>query len=272
VTGSGPIVAALYYAGTLVPALGLFNVYPMRFSFVANHFAYLATIGPIALAASAGVQAAARLARAPREALRVGAVFLILTLAVLANRESRNYRDLQTLWTRTIARNPGCWICEVNLGSYLLFDLGEISESIQHSERALVLKPDSMEAMINVGMGNLFQGHIDEAVTRFRAVLARYPTAPNAHAGLGNALLLRGEPQEAIAHLEEAVRIAPGIPYTRYSLGVALTGQGRTDEAIAQLEQAVRLRPNYTAAREALANARGQAERRAGAPSLRLTP
>ncbi|HTF34950.1 MAG TPA: tetratricopeptide repeat protein [Myxococcota bacterium] len=261
VTGDGPIVAALYYAGTLVPALGVFDVYPMRFSFVANHFAYLATIGPIALAASTGARVAARLPRVPREALRAGAVFLILSLAVLSNRESRNYRDLPALWTSTIARNPGCWLCECNLGMYLL-DRGQIDASIRHSERALVLKPDYMEAMINLGSGLLFQGRIDEAITRFGTVLARYPDSPEAQAGLGNALVKRGEAREGIAHLEEAVRLAPGSPYARLSLGVALAGQGRTDEAMVQLEQAVSLRPDWMAARKALARARGQAERR----------
>jgi hypothetical protein len=32
--GRGPLAATLCYAGALVPALGFFNVFPMRFSFV----------------------------------------------------------------------------------------------------------------------------------------------------------------------------------------------------------------------------------------------
>ena len=48
--GRGPLVAALFFVGTLFPALGFVNVYPMRFSFVADHFQYLASIGLIVLA------------------------------------------------------------------------------------------------------------------------------------------------------------------------------------------------------------------------------
>jgi tetratricopeptide (TPR) repeat protein len=261
VTGYGPIVAALYYAGTLVPALGFFDVYPMRFSFVANHFAYLATIGPIALMASVGVQVATRLPRAPRQALRAGAVLLVVALAVLSNRESRNYQDPPTLWTSTIARNPGCWICEGNLGTYLL-DRGQIDESIRHSERALVLKPDFMEALINLANGLLFQGRIEDAIARFRAVLPRYPYSAEAQAGLGNALVKRGEAQEGMAHLWEAVRLAPASPYVRFSLGIALAEQGRTNEAMVQLEQAIALRPDWMAPQKALARARFQSEHR----------
>src|SRR5271156_4179569 len=43
----GPLAGLLYFAGTLFPALGFFNVYPFRFSFVADHFQYLACLGVI---------------------------------------------------------------------------------------------------------------------------------------------------------------------------------------------------------------------------------
>ena len=45
-----PLVAAFIFGGTLVPALGFFNVYPMLYSFVADHFQYLSSIALIALA------------------------------------------------------------------------------------------------------------------------------------------------------------------------------------------------------------------------------
>src|SRR5262249_27034265 len=51
----GPLAAFLYFAGTLFPALGFFNVYPFRYSYVADHFAYLASLGilvPLAWAAA----------------------------------------------------------------------------------------------------------------------------------------------------------------------------------------------------------------------------
>ena len=47
--GKTPLVAILFFAGTLFPALGFFSVYPMRYSFAADHFQYLACIGPITL-------------------------------------------------------------------------------------------------------------------------------------------------------------------------------------------------------------------------------
>ena len=42
-----PLAGLLFFGGTLFPALGFFNVYPFRYSFVADHFQYLASLGVI---------------------------------------------------------------------------------------------------------------------------------------------------------------------------------------------------------------------------------
>ena len=52
--GRGPLSAVCFYALTIFPALGFINIYPMRYSFVANHFQYLAGLGIIALACAGG--------------------------------------------------------------------------------------------------------------------------------------------------------------------------------------------------------------------------
>jgi hypothetical protein len=51
--GKAPSAAVAFFAVTLFPALGFFDVYPMRFSWVADHFVYLASAGLIALVAAA---------------------------------------------------------------------------------------------------------------------------------------------------------------------------------------------------------------------------
>src|SRR4029077_7938932 len=38
--GRGPLAAVLVFAGVLTPALGFFDIYPFRYSFVADHFQY----------------------------------------------------------------------------------------------------------------------------------------------------------------------------------------------------------------------------------------
>ncbi len=52
--------AATYYVVSLFPVLGFFSVYFFRYSFVSDHFQYLASMGPLALAGAAIVTAVGR--------------------------------------------------------------------------------------------------------------------------------------------------------------------------------------------------------------------
>src|ERR1700730_11258550 len=54
--------AAAYYIVSLFPVLGFFNVYFFRYSFVSDHFQYLASMGPLALAGAAITEGGRRLA------------------------------------------------------------------------------------------------------------------------------------------------------------------------------------------------------------------
>ncbi|HTT57026.1 MAG TPA: hypothetical protein VMF63_07955, partial [Opitutaceae bacterium] len=116
----GPLAAALFFGGTLFPALGFFNVYPFVYSYVADHFQYLASLGIIVLAAGAWGRAWSAPTARPgfrRGLLALAAAGLIATLGVLTWRQSRIYRDLPTLYRATVERNPDCWMAAFNLGN-----------------------------------------------------------------------------------------------------------------------------------------------------------
>src|SRR5205823_10798595 len=77
-------VAAIFFVATLSPVLGFIMLFTFRYTFVADHYQYLACIGPIALA-SAGVATLAGSFK-PRKHLRLAlgaAVCLTGTLVVL---------------------------------------------------------------------------------------------------------------------------------------------------------------------------------------------
>ncbi len=78
--GRGPLVAVLFFAITLVPALGFFDVFPFRYSYVADHFQYIASLGLIALGAAL-VGRAAMYFRAP--AMLPGFAAVILPLLMI---------------------------------------------------------------------------------------------------------------------------------------------------------------------------------------------
>ncbi|HAH31088.1 MAG TPA: hypothetical protein DCL44_02105, partial [Elusimicrobia bacterium] len=108
--GRGPLTATLFFCGTLVPVLGFFNVYPMRFSYVADHFQYLASLGPIVLL----VAGAARIRLRPDGSLTKPAIsaagMILLTLGWLTWRQSGIYKNADQIWIDTIKKNPSCWM------------------------------------------------------------------------------------------------------------------------------------------------------------------
>ncbi len=274
--GVAPLVAALYFVITLSPALGFFDVYPMRYSFVADHFQYLASIGPIALFAAAC------------EGLPLAALLLV-ALAALTWSRGHAFRDQDTLWRDTLAKNPGAWMAHNNLAS-LLASEGKLDEAIAHFQEAVRLKPDHAKAHDSLGVALVRAGRTREAVEAFvRAVqlspddagmrtnlaealvlsgrgdegleefdraLGLAPADAQVHARLGSALAQLGRNDEARAQLEEALRIAPRDANAQYNLGTLLLRTGRYEEAAAHLEEALRLDPRFEKARRNLEAAR----------------
>ena len=214
--GRGPLAAVLYFVGTLVPALGFVNVYPMRFSFVADHFQYLAGVGLIVLIAEG-------LARVARRRVSALLVIIPLALGVLTWRQARMYHDARTLWEWTLARNPGAWIAHDHLGA--------ISGDEFHYEKAIELNPHHVEAY--TGWGNLLlrRGDVSGAVEKFRQGTRARPDKPAPYYGLGVALAAAGDVQAAIDAHERALAIDPKFIGSRVRLIELYTSLGRGDDA-----------------------------------------
>ena len=104
-----------FSCGTLVPVLGFLNVYPFRFSYVADHFQYLASLG-IIIPASSGLVLVLR--KFPSLGTFVPAA-LVVFLGVLSWRQSGIYSDAETLYRATLARNPESWMAHHNLAKAL---------------------------------------------------------------------------------------------------------------------------------------------------------
>src|SRR5256714_514181 len=156
-------VAAAFFIATLSPVLGFIMLYTFRYTFVADHYQYLACIGPIALA-SAGVATLANRFKPIQPFVISGAVCLTLILALLTERQAEMYSNLERLWRTTLARNPGCWMAYTNLGVELI-EQGKIDEGIVQYRAALQMQPDSWDAEYNLGTALLGKGELDEAIS-----------------------------------------------------------------------------------------------------------
>src|SRR5262245_33136825 len=112
-----PLAAMLIFCTSLVPALGFFDVYPFRYSFVADHFQYLASIALFVAFSAWLVRRLERNALLGRRAEIVLCVVIGMPLGLLTWNQSRQYTDEVTLYRATLERNPACWLCHNNLAT-----------------------------------------------------------------------------------------------------------------------------------------------------------
>ncbi len=238
----GPLAAALLFAGTLFPALGFINVFPFVYSFVADHFQYLAAAVVIAATAAVVASAAARLARGGRIAVGIAAGCVIASLGWLTRVQCATYTDAETLWRATLARNPGCWMAYQNLGGVFM-KANRSDLAVPQFQKALALNPDDTEAMNELGVAVMEQDHADEAIALFTRALEIAPNKAETHINLGVALLQKGEPEKAANHFQHAAQLEPGNPQARKDLATAYTQEGQWGDAVIQYQRAADIEP-----------------------------
>jgi tetratricopeptide (TPR) repeat protein len=277
--------AAAYYVVSLFPVLGFFNVFFFRYSFVSDHFQYLASMGPLALAGAAITTGCTRLAVAvlprrgaptsslsndaattprhlPRRTSSVVATtpflglcgVLLLPLVFLTWRQTAIYHDLFTLYTSTLTKNPGCWMAHYNLG-IALNDWGETDEAIAHYQQAIELRPGYAEAHYNLGRLLAQKGQLDDAVTHYEKALETDPADAEAQNNLGVTLFGSGRVDEALDHYRKALTIRPDYAEASCNLANALLSKGDLDAAIARYSACLQLSPNQPEAEYDLASA-----------------
>lgn len=235
----GSFFAAAYFLAALSPVLGILDQYYWRYSLVGDHFQYLASMGPLALAGAGLSLLLSRLGRVPAAAAACAAP---LVLAGLAWGHTGAFADSETLWRDTVARNPGCWMAYNNLGASAL-EAGRAEDAAALFRKAIQARPDDVEAHLNLGHALVHLNRPAEAVEAYRRTLALEPRYEKALNGLGDALLRAGRPAEAVEVLQQAVALKPDETDAQTNLANALSALGRTEEAIEHCRRAAALSP-----------------------------
>ena len=242
----GPLAGFLIFGGTLFPVLGFLNVFPFRYTYVADHFQYLASLGIIIPVTSALTMAAGRIAPNKTGALALAA-FPIVLLGLLTWQQSGMYRDEETLYRATLQRSPGSFFAHNNLGTVLFLMPGRLPEAIAEFDEALRIQPDSPEAHENMGNAlAAIPGRLPDAIAEYQAALRFRPDFADAHDNLGNALAtMPGRLPDAIAEFQAALHLKPDFADAHSNLGNALSQiPGRLPDAIAEYQEALRVRPD----------------------------
>jgi tetratricopeptide (TPR) repeat protein len=248
-----PFAAMLIFCVTVAPALGFVDVYPFRYSYVADHFQYLASMAIFALFAGTVI---GWIARASRDAGRAEIALCCVIgapLGALTWIQSREYVDERTLYEATLERNPGCWLCHNNLATpKLQGSPADLAEAVGHLRESLRLNPNDAEAHNN--MGGVFQrmGKFEEAIEEHQEALPLNPQLVEARYNIGVCDQALNRMEEARTQYAEAIRAQPDYAMAHYNLGTTLTAIGRLDEAEAEFKEALRLTPEFALAHDGL--------------------
>jgi hypothetical protein len=111
----------------------------------------------------------------------------------------------------------------------------------EFEDRRPYLKPDYLDAMLNLGTAFYAAHRKDEAMEQFRNVVALSPANADAHYNLGTLQYEQGSIDSAISSFRTAAGLEPSYAKAHYNLGILLAQQDSLDSALASLRAAARL-------------------------------
>ena len=234
--------AFAYFVTSLLPVSDLFDVYFFRYSFVADHFQYLAAIGPLSLA-MASIAVVADTAKTADRIQPIVCGGILLLCGVLSWQQSTIYVDSLTLWRDTVRKNPNAWMARTNLGAEL-DDQGRYAEATLEYRAALRINPNDAGAHNNLATHLAEAGQTNQALQEWDEALRIQPNNAAAQANRAYALLQVGRKTEAFEGWERALKINPDLSSAHYDYGVALMQSGEIDPAIQHLDRALQLGRN----------------------------
>lgn len=192
------------YSVLLLPASGLLLQAFNRFSFVADHFVYLAGIGIIL---PIGVWLDSLFEQ------RKTRWFVWLLLGLLAGGSflrGLDYKDSETLFRQNLKYNPNSWGVQNALGSVELTQKGDPNAAIPYFQAAIQLEPESAQAHYNLGVALMQAGKIPEAEQAYGRCLELVPWYAEAWNNLGILYANSEQMEQAKGAFQRAVELKPG--------------------------------------------------------------
>lgn len=250
--GRGALATLLCFVLSLFPALGFFNVYPMQYSYVADHFQYMASMGMIVFLCAAVrflVEETAAASRIMGAGMRTTIPKVILAVVVLAFGVqilvySPAYKSRKALFSDVIAKNPGTWMAYNNLGNEYLQE-GDATRAKKLFQTALALKPDDCVAHLNLGNLLMANNKLDKAKKAFETCLHSDPNYALAHNNLGTIEARLGNMEAARMHFEKAAQLDPFANNAHLNLARLFFQQHDYPNAIEHCRKAIDIYPYY---------------------------
>ncbi len=240
--GRGPLAGAALFAVTLSPVLGFVDNVYMEFSFVADRYQYLASIGLATALVAAGASFAAKRPGAVLVGSRWLAGAIVAALGLLTWRQAGIYRDEVTFFRHIVAANPDAHGAHGNL-TIALLDADRPEEALATGLVALEGEPDDVDHLNSLGLALLRLERLPEAAEYFERARASDPDAVQPAQNLAEARRKQGRYEEAVEAYGEALEMDGEFALAHAGLGETLYHLGRHEESLAALRRALTLDP-----------------------------
>jgi tetratricopeptide (TPR) repeat protein len=145
---------------------------------------------------------------------------------------------------RAVGIKPGEATYHITRGMALAA-LGRVDEAIQAYYKSLLLEPDSLGGLVNLGNAFMERGRVEEAIGVFEKAAARHPTFAPSFVNLGCALRDVKKFDAAKKSFERAIILQPKFAEAEYLLGATLADLGKLDEAVAAYQRAIGIRGEF---------------------------
>lgn len=236
------LVGWFWYLIMLAPVVGIIQI---NLQAHADRYTYLPQIG-LLIMISWGV--ADLIAYWPYrvQVASAAAVVVILAFAFAARAQTAYWRDSETLWAHTIAVTKDNYFAHASLAD-LLMRRGRVNEAIDHSEKALEIRPNDADAQNNLGLAMLQTGETKRAVAHLEKALEINPGHMNAEVNL--AWVLATSPDGSLRNGARAVQLSEDIinraghpnAIVLRTIAAAYAESGRFNDAIAAAQQAIEI-------------------------------
>jgi tetratricopeptide (TPR) repeat protein len=257
--GKRPYLAVgwLWYLGTLVPVIGLYQagLWPA----MADRWAYVPLIGLFVVIGWGACDLAVKW-RWPRWLAPAAACAWLSVLAVCTCVQVGYWRDGSTLFTRALEVTSNNFIAHYNLGNILL-RRQQTDEAIAHYKEALVIHPGYVDAHYNLGIAFSDKDRYSEAIEAYRSVLRLEKEHKKVFFRLADALAKSEQLDEALNYYSRALEQRPDDVEVLNNFALALVKKGKIDKAIELYDKSLEIRPDSVEVLNNLGNALVKQER-----------
>lgn len=227
---------------TLAPVL---NSRWMAANVLAERYLYLPSIGLCWLAGWAIVRAwvASAESKLPPGLLRPAMACAVAAFSILGAvktvARNRDWRDDLRLYTTTLKTDPDSYVMHLNLGASL-FQNRDYPRAESELKQALVLRPDSVNAMNALGCLYLETGRLEDSAMMFQRAIELKPLWTDPHYNYGR-LLAKTDRPEALREFRKAVETGPVNSSARLYLALTLAENGDLAEAESEFRKSLEL-------------------------------